>query len=126
MITILLTEDEERICQLFADVLSRYGYIIMNAPGTGGTARIVRRAGLAKEEALVGGLLDLTQVLVKYKSGEIYKSLLTNIEKPLIETVLKRTDGNKIKVAKILGINRNTLDAKIKKLEIDVQKWKIY
>jgi len=125
MITLLLPEDEERICRLFADLLSRYGYFIMNVPGTAGTARVVRKAASCKEQALNDGLLDLSHILVKYKSGEIYKSLLTKIERPLIEAVLRRTEGNKIKAAKILGINRNTLNAKIKKLEIDVQKWKI-
>ena len=44
------------------------------------------------------------------------------IEKPLIEHILHRTEGNKLRAAKILGIDRNTIRAKIKKLGIDVSK----
>jgi two-component system nitrogen regulation response regulator GlnG len=47
------------------------------------------------------------------------------IEKPLIEYVLERTYGNQIKAAKILGINRNTMRSKVKKLAKDVDRWKV-
>jgi DNA-binding protein Fis len=40
------------------------------------------------------------------------------VEKPLIETVLKLTRGNKKKAASLLGINRNTLSKKIEELGI--------
>jgi two-component system nitrogen regulation response regulator GlnG len=50
---------------------------------------------------------------------------LAVIEKPLIERALERTYGNQLKAAKILGINRNTIRTKIKKLGIDPHKWKI-
>ena len=50
--------------------------------------------------------------------------MLAVIEKPLIEYVLERTEGNQLKAARILGINRNTMRAKIKKLAIDIDKWK--
>lgn len=50
--------------------------------------------------------------------GEVYKNILNQIEKPLFEWVLKKTEGNQIKAAKILGINRNTFRVKIRKLGI--------
>ena len=52
------------------------------------------------------------------------KEAVCSVEKPLIERALKRTWGNQLKAARILGINRNTMRAKIKKLAIDVDKWK--
>ncbi|MFH1338409.1 MAG: helix-turn-helix domain-containing protein [Candidatus Omnitrophota bacterium] len=42
----------------------------------------------------------------------------------MIEAALERTDGNQFKAARLLGINRNTLHAKIKKLGIEVRRWK--
>ena len=70
-------------------------------------------------------ILQLDDSLYKEKQGILYKYVLEAIEKPLIEHALERTYGNQLKAAKILGINRNTIRAKIKKLGIDPNKWKI-
>lgn len=56
--------------------------------------------------------------------GRLYKDALKALEKPLIENVLERTDGNQLKAARMLGINRNTMRSKIKKLGIDITRWK--
>ena len=50
----------------------------------------------------------------------IYRALLERVERPLLETVLRRTDGNQIRAAALLGINRNTLRKKIVELEIEL------
>lgn len=60
----------------------------------------------------------------KLPEGIIYKTMLAEFEKPLIERILEQTNGNQLKAARLLGINRNTIRAKIKKLGIDVTKWK--
>ena len=60
------------------------------------------------------------------KRGEIYPKVIADTEKILIEKALERSFGNQIVAAKILGINRNTLHSKIKKLGIEVEKWKKY
>lgn len=59
------------------------------------------------------------------KEGIIYKSVIAAVEKQLIEEMLQRTEGNQLKAARILGINRNTMRTKIKKLDIAVEKWKV-
>lgn len=53
------------------------------------------------------------------------KDAVIAVEKPLIEQTLEKTAGNQLRAAKILGINRNTIRSKIKKLGIDAKKWKI-
>ena len=40
------------------------------------------------------------------------------MERPLIELTLERTQGNQLRAAAILGINRNTLHKKITDLKI--------
>ena len=70
-------------------------------------------------------IIELDDSLYKEKQGTVYKYVLEAIEKPLIEHALERTYGNQLKAAKILGINRNTMRTKIKKLGIDPDKWKI-
>jgi two-component system nitrogen regulation response regulator GlnG len=52
----------------------------------------------------------------------LYELLLKHIERPLIEITLKRTHGNQVRAAEILGINRNTLHKKISYLKIDVER----
>ncbi len=50
---------------------------------------------------------------------DIYRELLSRVEKPMIECALARTEGNQIQAAALLGINRNTLRKKILALGID-------
>ncbi len=58
------------------------------------------------------------------KKQGLYHSVIADMEKPLIEEMLKVTFGNQLKAAKLLGINRNTLRNKIRKFGIEVGKWK--
>lgn len=46
---------------------------------------------------------------------------MDEFERPLILKSLEFCRGNQIKTSKILGINRNTLRAKIKKLNIPLK-----
>jgi len=55
------------------------------------------------------------------EGGEnLYRHFLERVERPLIETVLARTDGNQIRAAALLGMNRNTLRKKIVELGIEL------
>jgi len=68
---------------------------------------------------------DLEDYFIRSNKYDIYKVTMESVERPLIEKVLERTFGNQLKAAKLLGINRNTLRAKIKKLGINPNRWKI-
>jgi len=67
---------------------------------------------------------ELGDSFVTEDDGKLYKLILAALERPLIESALEKTEGNQLKAARILGINRNTLHSKIKKLSIEVSRWK--
>ena len=50
----------------------------------------------------------------------LYQTLLAEIEPPLLEEVLRFTQGNQSRSAKILGITRNTLRTKLHRYDIPV------
>jgi len=50
--------------------------------------------------------------------GDIHRHVLELVERPLLRAVLARTDGNQIRAAALLGINRNTLRKKIGELDV--------
>ncbi|MCR9213600.1 MAG: nitrogen regulation protein NR(I) [Proteobacteria bacterium] len=50
----------------------------------------------------------------------LYDRVLREIERPLISLSLDSTNGNQIKAADLLGLNRNTLRKKIRELDIQV------
>ena len=60
------------------------------------------------------------EALARGDTGELYRTVLEHVERPLLETVLKHTDGNQVRAAGLLGINRNTLRKKIGELGISV------
>jgi DNA-binding protein Fis len=45
--------------------------------------------------------------------GNVHELVMGEVERPLIEGILKLTEGNQKKASEILGINRNTLRKKI-------------
>ena len=50
----------------------------------------------------------------------VYNRVLREIERPLITLTLTATNGNQVKAAELLGLNRNTLRKKIRELDIPV------
>ncbi|MFP8875182.1 MAG: sigma-54 dependent transcriptional regulator [Myxococcota bacterium] len=53
-------------------------------------------------------------------ASDVYHRILENVERPLLEATLAHTQGNQLRAAALLGINRNTLRKKIVELRIDV------
>lgn len=110
MITVLISENEEKVKEILLEMLKKEGNLnmdISNHPAT-----------------LKDKLLELEESLYYDKKGSLYKSLLEVIEKPIIERALERAEGKQLKAARILGMNRNTIRAKIRKLGINTQAYK--
>lgn len=56
--------------------------------------------------------------MTNLERANLYDTVISEVEKAIITIVLEETGGNQLKAAKTLGINRNTLRAKIKKYRI--------
>jgi len=61
---------------------------------------------------------EVQNAIENRETGEIYRACLERVERPLLETVLSHTDGNQVRAAALLGINRNTLRKKIAELGV--------
>ncbi len=54
----------------------------------------------------------------------LYRTLMAQVEPPLIEEVLRYTQGNQSRTAKILGMTRNPLRSKLHRYDIPVRNGK--
>ena len=53
-----------------------------------------------------------------HPAGDLYELVMTEVEAPLLETVLRHARGNQSRAAEVLGINRGTLRKKLKHYRI--------
>ena len=53
------------------------------------------------------------------KVSDVYEMVLHEMEKPLLEIVMKHAKSNQCRASDILGINRNTLRKKLKLHKLD-------
>jgi len=125
MITVLIAQDQEKVKEILAKMLSKIGNANIGIIKQGDTIKIAEKDGLKDLVSLKDKIIELGDSLYNEKKGVLYKSILEIIEKPLIEHILERTEGNQLKAARILGLNRNTIRAKIKRLGINPQIYKI-
>ncbi|HWO41887.1 MAG TPA: sigma-54 dependent transcriptional regulator [Candidatus Eisenbacteria bacterium] len=77
---------------------------------------------LSLEEVIHRKLEDYFRRTQGVDIDNLYSLVIERVERPLIELTLKKTRGNQIRAAQILGINRNTLRKKIGDLRIAVKK----
>lgn len=52
------------------------------------------------------------------KPSAIYEMVIRNVERPMLEFVLRQANGNQTVAAEMLGINRNTLRRKLTEYEL--------
>jgi two-component system nitrogen regulation response regulator GlnG len=88
------------------------------------------RAGASEQKGASGGFeKDIETLLHRHIMGDlissredeestVYSRVIDQVERPLIRLALSVTAGNKVKAAQLLGMNRNTLRAKINALGI--------
>jgi len=62
---------------------------------------------------------NINKINKKYQ-GDVYNYFVTELEKVLLLEVLKNKNGNQLKAAELLGLNRNTLRKKITELNISI------
>lgn len=55
------------------------------------------------------------------KGDNLHPNVMCAVEKALLQSVLEKTLYNQVRSAEILGINRNTLRAKIREYKIKIQ-----
>ncbi len=63
-------------------------------------------------------LEDYFSMLGEEIPTDVFQMVISQVEKPMVEFVLNKTDYNQSKTADILGINRNTLRKKIQQYKI--------
>jgi len=125
MITILIVENELKAKEALAKLLAQEGYTFSGSSDGEEAIRIIKKDCIRDLAFIKDKVIELENSLFNEKKGVLYKSVLEEIEKPLIEQTLERCEGNQLKAARILGINRNTMRSKMKKLGIQANKWKI-
>lgn len=69
-------------------------------------------------------MTELEDFIYSGNEGRLYRIILEQVERRLFERILEQTCGNQLKASRLLGINRNTMRAKIRKLGINLERWK--
>jgi two-component system nitrogen regulation response regulator GlnG len=65
---------------------------------------------------------DLLLQHERSRKGDIYHLVVGEVERLLLQVILDETDGNQVRTASLLGINRNTLRKKIRELGVEVRR----
>ena len=107
---------------LRAAVLARGRTLVPEDFALAGQPRQSSAEVLPLEEAVRHRLAELLERDAGVPVGELHATLISAVERPLIEIVLERSGGNQVKAAEMLGINRNTLRKKITELGIEVRR----
>ncbi|MBI3624862.1 MAG: nitrogen regulation protein NR(I) [Candidatus Rokubacteria bacterium] len=83
------------------------------------SARATVTADATLEEVIEKKLAECVRGLGGRPGANLYELMVGLVEKPLLRAVLRETQGNQVKAAALLGINRNTLRKKLKEHGID-------
>ncbi|MEW6100930.1 MAG: helix-turn-helix domain-containing protein, partial [Candidatus Omnitrophota bacterium] len=116
--------DDEKVKEIITRMLKEIGNTKIDILKEEGMVRIVRKEDIKDMVSLEDKVIELEDNLFAQNRGSLYKAIVERIEKPVIEHILERTEGNQLKAARILGINRNTMRAKVRKLGINCAMYK--
>lgn len=70
------------------------------------------------KEFLESKLNGFLNKMADIENSNLYDTVVSEVEKALFSIVIKQTNGNQVKAAKMLGINRNTLNKKIREYKL--------
>lgn len=82
--------------------------------------------GVSLEDLVHEKLKHFFSRLKSVEVRELYEAILSKVERPLFSLTLDHVDGNQCRAAEVLGLSRNTLRTKLKKLGLDggkTRKW---
>lgn len=83
--------------------------LLLNNMGTDRTSSSLQ---ISEVSTAITQWLD-AKALEKHKYGHLYDEALQMLERPLLQYMMEHYDGNQLRVAEHLGINRNTLRKKL-------------
>jgi len=125
MIKVFIANNQEKIKEIITEILNKLGNADIYIRRQADIIEIMEKKDISGMISLEDKVVELGASLYDEKKGILYKTVLEIIERLLIEYALERSEGNQIKAARVLGINRNTIRSKIRKLAIDAHKWKV-
>lgn len=72
------------------------------------------------DQLLAQALPGLVEDLLATEQSRLYRKVMDRVERPLLALVLEATEGNQLRAARLLGINRNTLRKRLRLLRLAV------
>ncbi|MCM8778551.1 MAG: hypothetical protein NC898_06760 [Candidatus Omnitrophica bacterium] len=124
MLIFSLNQNEEGLKKMLFQLLKEKECIKLGIEKKQDLVVIFRDKQINQLISLEEKIRELTEILMSERKEALYKALIFYVEKPLIEFLLEYTEGNKLRTAKLLGINRNTLEVKIKRAKIEPLRFK--
>lgn len=83
------------------------------------SAKAEKNAKFCLSENVKSAMENYFTDLDGYHASNLYELVMSQVEKPLFEIVLKNTKGNMSRAAELLGMNRGTLRSRLKKYGLD-------
>lgn len=80
---------------------------------------------LSLEDFLDQKMGDFVKGMHNGAAKNLHPMLISAVERPLISSALRETQGNQIQAAELLGLNRNTLRKKITNLHIPLKRGRV-
>jgi len=115
---IVIEKDEAR--DIVLDALHRKGYdVVVQAAGKERDP-VPEPAQRCPDCCSAATMLEVLEQRFRDEGSDegFYRFVLNTIEKPMVEKALTKTGGNQLAAARMLGINRNTIRSKIRRLGI--------